>query len=48
MFYDDNDHPPFWHIEYDDGDEEDYSKNDLIMGLKHYMSNEDKDANKKA
>ena len=48
MFYDDNDHPPFWHIEYDDGDEEDYSKNDLVIGLKHYMSNEDKDANKKA
>ena len=34
--YDDSDNPPFWKIEYDDGDKEEYDKNDLLMGLKLY------------
>lgn len=35
-FISDIETPPFWHIEYDDGDEEDYTKKDLILALKHY------------
>mmetsp|Transcript_28314 Transcript_28314/g.32551 ORF Transcript_28314/g.32551 Transcript_28314/m.32551 type:complete len:322 (+) Transcript_28314:236-1201(+) len=34
--YDDTKQPPHWHVEYDDGDEEDYSAHDLIKALKHY------------
>ena len=30
MEYDDSETPPFWHCEYDDGDEEDMDKKDLI------------------
>jgi hypothetical protein len=36
MEYDTSENPAFWHIEYDDGDEEDYSKKDLIQALRHY------------
>ena len=36
MEYDDSEEPAFWHIQYDDGDEEDYAKNDLIQALKLY------------
>ena len=36
MEYDDSDEPAFWHVQYDDGDEEDYSKKDLIQALKLY------------
>lgn len=46
MAYDDSESPAFWHIEYDDGDEEDYSKKDLIRALKHYEKTGKKDANK--
>lgn len=46
MEYDDKESPPFWHVEYDDGDEEDFSKKDLIRALKHYEVNGKKDTNK--
>ena len=36
MEYDNTENPSFWHVEYDDGDEEDYTKKDLIQALKHY------------
>lgn len=36
MEYDNTENPAFWHIEYDDGDEEDYTKKDLIQALRHY------------
>ncbi|KAL3782164.1 hypothetical protein HJC23_004527 [Cyclotella cryptica] len=38
MEYDDSEEPAFWHIQYDDGDEEDYSKKDLIQALKLYKA----------
>ena len=34
--FDDTDSPAFWHVEYDDGDEEDYYKKDLIKAVKYY------------
>ena len=42
--YDDKEAPPFWHVVYDDGDEEDYASRDLIKALKHYKKhgNDDK------
>ena len=43
MEYDDKENPAFWHVEYDDGDEEDYSKRDLIKSLKHYDMNKASD-----
>ena len=46
MEYDDKENPPFWHVEYDDGDEEDYSKKDLIRALKHYAVKGKNDKNK--
>ncbi|KAL7554737.1 hypothetical protein ACHAWF_018267 [Thalassiosira exigua] len=46
MAYDDSESPAFWHVEYEDGDEEDYSKKDLIRALKHYEKTGKKDANK--
>mmetsp|Transcript_38214 Transcript_38214/g.77971 ORF Transcript_38214/g.77971 Transcript_38214/m.77971 type:complete len:140 (-) Transcript_38214:85-504(-) len=33
---DDTKRPPFWHVVYDDGDEEDFSSRDLIKALEHY------------
>jgi len=36
MEYDDSETPAYWHVEYDDGDEEDYSKKDLVRALKYY------------
>lgn len=45
--YDESEPPPFWHVEYDDGDEEDFSKKDLIRALKHYQVHGDDDPNKK-
>jgi hypothetical protein len=36
MEYDNTENPAFWHVEYDDGDEEDFTKKDLIKALKHY------------
>jgi len=33
---DDTKPPPFWHVVYDDGDEEDFSSRDLIKALEHY------------
>lgn len=47
--YDDTEPPPFWHVEYDDGDEEDYSKKDLIKALKYHkkMGKDDVVGNKK-
>ena len=38
--------PPFWHVEYDDGDQEDYAKKDLILALKHYGKHCKDDKNK--
>jgi len=43
MEYDDTENPPYWHVAYDDGDEEDYSKKDLIGALKHYETEGKKD-----
>lgn len=37
MEYDGSETPPLWHVEYDDGDEEDFEKKDLIKALKHYQ-----------
>jgi len=34
-------------VEYDDGDEEDYSKKDLIKGLKYHLVKGKKDKNAK-
>ena len=45
--WDDSENPPFWHVEYDDGDEEDYSKRDLIKALKHYDKHNKNDPNKR-
>ncbi|KAL7544124.1 hypothetical protein ACHAXR_013528 [Thalassiosira sp. AJA248-18] len=46
MEYDDRENPVFWHVEYDDGDEEDYSKKDLIKALKMYEKDGKNDSNK--
>eukprot|EP00571_Detonula_confervacea_P012643 CAMPEP_0172311816 /NCGR_PEP_ID=MMETSP1058-20130122/15787_1 /TAXON_ID=83371 /ORGANISM="Detonula confervacea, Strain CCMP 353" /LENGTH=634 /DNA_ID=CAMNT_0013025109 /DNA_START=147 /DNA_END=2051 /DNA_ORIENTATION=+ len=46
MEYDDTENPPLWHVEYDDGDEEDYSKKDLIKALKYYGIEGKNDDNK--
>eukprot|EP00584_Thalassiosira_punctigera_P006535 CAMPEP_0172538208 /NCGR_PEP_ID=MMETSP1067-20121228/9646_1 /TAXON_ID=265564 ORGANISM="Thalassiosira punctigera, Strain Tpunct2005C2" /NCGR_SAMPLE_ID=MMETSP1067 /ASSEMBLY_ACC=CAM_ASM_000444 /LENGTH=758 /DNA_ID=CAMNT_0013323661 /DNA_START=132 /DNA_END=2408 /DNA_ORIENTATION=+ len=46
MEYDDSETPVYWHVEYDDGDEEDYSKKDLIKALKYYEVKGKQDANK--
>lgn len=46
MEYDDRENPAFWHAEYDDGDEEDYSKKDLIKALKYYQLMEKDDTGK--
>ncbi|KAL9191506.1 hypothetical protein ACHAXT_001212 [Thalassiosira profunda] len=45
MEYDDSETPPFWHVEYDDGDEEDMDKKDLIKALKHYEKHRKDDPN---
>lgn len=42
MDYDDSEAPSFWHVKYDDGDEEDYFKKDLIKALKYYKVKEKK------
>jgi hypothetical protein len=39
MKYDDTDEPAFWHVVYDDGDDEDYNKKDLVKALRHYNIN---------
>ena len=44
--YDDSDDPAFWHVVYDDGDDEDYNKKDLIKALKNYRINEKYDGHK--
>jgi len=36
MEYDASENRAYWHVEYDDGDEEDYSKKDLIKALWYY------------
>lgn len=36
-----------WFIEYDDGDEEDYSRSQLINYLKHYDAHKEQDKDKK-
>eukprot|EP00579_Thalassiosira_antarctica_P001658 CAMPEP_0201869050 /NCGR_PEP_ID=MMETSP0902-20130614/2711_1 /ASSEMBLY_ACC=CAM_ASM_000551 /TAXON_ID=420261 /ORGANISM="Thalassiosira antarctica, Strain CCMP982" /LENGTH=685 /DNA_ID=CAMNT_0048394489 /DNA_START=121 /DNA_END=2178 /DNA_ORIENTATION=- len=46
MEYDDTEPPAYWHAEYDDGDEEDYSKKDLIKALKYYEIKGKNDTNK--
>mmetsp|Transcript_20795 Transcript_20795/g.30813 ORF Transcript_20795/g.30813 Transcript_20795/m.30813 type:complete len:613 (+) Transcript_20795:60-1898(+) len=43
--YDDTEPPPFWHVVYDDGDEEDFSSRDLIKSLKHYKKHGKDDKN---
>jgi len=43
--YDDTEPPPFWHVVYDDGDEEDYTSRDLIKALKHYKKHGKDDKN---
>ena len=43
--YDDTEPPPFWHVVYDDGDEEDYSSRDLTNALKHYKQHWKDDKN---
>jgi len=43
--YDDTEPPPFWHVVYDDGDEEDYTSRDLIKALKHYKKQGKDDKN---
>lgn len=45
--YDESEPPPFWKIHYDDGDEEDYEKKDLIKALKLYDKEEGNDPSKK-
>jgi hypothetical protein len=47
MEYDNTENPSFWHVEYDDGDEEDYTKKDLIQALKHYAIHGKDDSQKK-
>jgi hypothetical protein len=47
MEYDNTENPSFWHVEYDDGDEEDYTKKDLIQALKHYAIYGKDDSEKK-
>ena len=47
MEYDTTENPSFWHVEYDDGDEEDYTKKDLIKALKHYAIHGKDDSEKK-
>jgi len=37
--YDDSETPVLWHVVYDDGDEEDYTKKDLLRAVKHYEAN---------
>lgn len=34
--YDNDESPAYWHVEYDDGDSEDYSKKDLTKALSYY------------
>ena len=46
--YDDKESPPFWHVVYDDGDEEDYASRDLIKALKHYKKHGNDDKKKNA
>jgi hypothetical protein len=45
--YDDSEEPAFWKVDYDDGDQEDYAKKDLIKGLKLYDEFADKDPSRK-
>ena len=45
--YDESEPPPFWKVHYDDGDEEDYEKKDLIKALKLYDKEEGNDPSKK-
>jgi len=45
MEYDDSENPAYWHVEYDDGDEEDYSKKDLIKALCYYEKEGKRDKN---
>lgn len=47
MEYDNSENPAFWHVEYDDGDEEDYTKKDLIKALSHYSIHGKDDPDKK-
>ena len=46
--YDNSENPAFWHVEYDDGDEEDFSKRDLMKALRHYSIHGNDDPNKTA
>lgn len=43
--YDDTEPPPVWHVEYDDGDEEDFYARDLIKAVKHYEKHGKDDTN---
>jgi len=43
--YDDTEPPPFWHVVYDDGDEEDFAPRDLIKAVKHYNKHGKDDKN---
>lgn len=43
--YDDAEPPPFWHVVYDDGDEEDFGARDLIKAVKHYKKHGKDDKN---
>ena len=44
--YDNSENPSFWHVEYDDGDEEDFNKRDLMKALRHYSIHGNNDPNK--
>ena len=44
--YDNSENPAFWHVEYDDGDEEDFNKRDLMKALRHYSIHGNNDPNK--
>jgi hypothetical protein len=46
--YDNSENPAFWHVQYDDGDEEDFNKRDLMKALRHYSIHGNDDPNKTA
>lgn len=45
--YDNSDTPAFWRVFYDDGDQEDYERKDLIKGLKLYAEASSQDPSTK-
>lgn len=44
--YDNSENSSLWHVKYDDGDEEDYNKKDLMEALRHYSIHGKDDPNK--